>query len=395
MFGAMREHLESQLEEIRAAGLFKGERLIASPQGSRIVLQDGRSVLNLCANNYLGLSGHPELIAAAQAALPRWGYGLSSVRFICGTQTLHKELERRIADFLGAEDAVLYTSCFDANGGLFEALLTERDTVISDELNHASIIDGIRLSRAQRLRYRNNDLADLEAKLRDAAGARFRLIATDGVFSMDGTVANLAGICDLAEKHQALVMVDDSHAVGFLGANGRGTHEHCGVMGRVDILTGTFGKALGGASGGYTAGRKEIIAYLRQRSRPYLFSNSLAPVVAAASLKALELVASRPDLRARLLGHTRRFREGMTKSGFRIKPGEHPIVPVMLGNAHLAARMAERMLAEGVYVIGFSYPVVPKDAARVRVQMSAALEQADVDFALDKFARVGRELGVI
>jgi glycine C-acetyltransferase len=395
MFGAMREHLESQLEEIHAAGLFKGERLIASPQGSRIVLQDGRSVLNLCANNYLGLSGHPELIAAAQAALPRWGYGLSSVRFICGTQTLHKELERRIADFLGAEDAVLYTSCFDANGGLFEALLTERDTVISDELNHASIIDGIRLSRAQRLRYRNNDLADLEAKLRDAAGARFRLIATDGVFSMDGTVANLAGICDLAEKHQALVMVDDSHAVGFLGANGRGTHEHCGVMGRVDILTGTFGKALGGASGGYTAGRKEIIAYLRQRSRPYLFSNSLAPVVAAASLKALELVASRPDLRARLLGHTRRFREGMTQSGFRIKPGEHPIIPVMLGDAHLAARMAERMLAEGVYVIGFSYPVVPKDAARVRVQMSAALEQADVDFALDKFARVGRELGVI
>jgi glycine C-acetyltransferase len=395
MFGDMREHLARQLEEIHAAGLFKDERLIASPQGSRIVLQDGRSVLNLCANNYLGLSGHPELIAAAQAALPRWGYGLSSVRFICGTQTLHKELERRIADFLGAEDAVLYTSCFDANGGLFEALLTERDTVISDELNHASIIDGIRLSRAQRLRYRNNDLADLEAKLRDAAGARFRLIATDGVFSMDGTVANLAGICDLAEKHQALVMVDDSHAVGFLGANGRGTHEHCGVMGRVDILTGTFGKALGGASGGYTAGRKEIVAYLRQRSRPYLFSNSLAPVVAAASLKALELIEARPDLRARLLGHTRRFREGMTQSGFRIKPGEHPIIPVMLGDAHLAARMAERMLAEGVYVIGFSYPVVPKDAARVRVQMSAALEQADVDFALEKFARVGRELGVI
>jgi len=394
MYGTMRDHLARQLEEIRAAGLSKDERLIASPQGAHIVLQDGRTVLNLCANNYLGLSGHPELTAAAQAALARWGYGLSSVRFICGTQTLHKELERRLADFLGTEDAILYSSCFDANGGLFETLLTEEDAVISDELNHASIIDGIRLSKAQRLRYRNNDMADLEARLREAAGVRFRLIATDGVFSMDGTIANLTDICGLAEKHQALVMVDDSHAVGFLGTSGRGTHEYRGVMGRVDILTGTFGKALGGASGGYTAGRKEIIAYLRQRSRPYLFSNTLAPVVAATSLKALELVASRPDLRARLERNTRRFREGMARSGFRITAGEHPIVPVMLGDAHLAARVAERMLAEDVYVVGFSYPVVPKGGARVRVQLSAALDDADVDFALEKFAKVGQELGV-
>ena len=395
MPGTLREHLARQLEEIRTAGLSKDERLIASPQGAHIILQDGRKVLNLCSNNYLGLSGHPDLIAAAQAALTRWGYGLSSVRFICGTQTLHKELERNLADFLGAEDAILYSSCFDANGGLFETLLTEEDAVISDELNHASIIDGIRLSKAQRLRYRNNDMADLEARLREAAGARFRLIATDGVFSMDGTIANLRGICDLAEAHQALVMVDDSHAVGFLGANGRGTHEYRSVMGRVDILTGTFGKALGGASGGYTAGRNEVIAYLRQRSRPYLFSNTLAPVVAATSLKALELVASRPDLRVRLERNTRRFREGMVRTGFRITPGEHPIVPVMLQDAHLAARVAECMLAEDVYVVGFSYPVVPNGAARVRVQMSAALDDADVDFALEKFENVGRELRVL
>ena len=395
MFGPMREQLARQLDEIRAAGLSKEERLIASPQGAHIFLQDGRKVLNLCANNYLGLSGHPDLIAAAQAALHRWGYGLSSVRFICGTQTLHKELERRLADFLGVDDAILYSSCFDANGGLFETLLTEEDAVISDELNHASIIDGIRLSKAQRLRYKNNDMADLEARLRESTGARFRLVATDGVFSMDGTIANLAGICELAERYQALVMVDDSHAVGFLGPNGRGTQEYRGVMGRVDILTGTFGKALGGASGGYTAGRKEIIAYLRQRSRPYLFSNTLAPVVAATSLKALELVDSRPELRARLLRNTARFREGMTRTGFRITAGEHPIIPVMLGDAHLGTRVAEEMLVEDVYVVGFSYPVVPKGAARVRVQMSAALEEADVDFALEKFARVGRRLGVI
>ncbi|HSB78663.1 MAG TPA: glycine C-acetyltransferase [Candidatus Methylomirabilis sp.] len=395
MLDTMREHLARQLEGIRAAGLSKDERLIASPQGAHILLQDGRKVLNLCANNYLGLSGHPALIAAAQAALARWGYGLSSVRFICGTQTLHKELERRVADFLGVDDAILYSSCFDANGGLFETLLTEEDAVISDELNHASIIDGIRLSKAQRSRYKNNNMADLEERLREATAVRFRLVATDGVFSMDGTIANLAGICDLAERHRALVMVDDSHAVGFLGPNGRGTHEYRGVMGRVDILTGTFGKALGGASGGYTAGRQEIIDYLRQRSRPYLFSNSLAPVVAATSLKALELVASRPDLRARLMRNTRNFREGMAREGFRVTSGEHPIVPVMLGDAHLAGRVAERMLAEGVYVVGFSYPVVPKDAARVRVQISAALEDADIEFALERFAKVGRELGVI
>ncbi len=395
MLGTLREHLARQLEEIRTAGLSKDERLIASPQGAHIVLQDGRKVLNLCANNYLGLSGHPELIAAAQAALGRWGYGLSSVRFICGTQTLHKELERRVADFLGVDDAILYSSCFDANGGLFETLLTEEDAVISDELNHASIIDGIRLSKAQRLRYKNNDMTDLEARLRDAASARFRLVATDGVFSMDGVIADLPGICGLAEKYRALVMVDDSHAVGFLGANGRGTHECRGVMGRVDILTGTFGKALGGASGGYTAGRQEIIAFLRQRSRPYLFSNTLAPVVAATSLKALELVVTRPDLREHLRRNTQHFREGMARTGFRITAGEHPIIPVMLGDAHLAAQMAERMLAENVYVVGFSYPVVPKGAARVRVQMSAALDESDVDFALEKFAKVGRELGMI
>jgi glycine C-acetyltransferase len=392
MLGSMQAHLTQQLSEIRSGGLYKAERLIASPQGAHIELADGRKVLNLCANNYLGLSGHPELVAAARAALERWGYGLSSVRFICGTQTLHKELERKVAEFLGVEDAILYSSCFDANGGLFEALLTEQDAVLSDELNHASIIDGIRLCKAQRFRYKNNDMADLEAKLKEAAGARFRLVASDGVFSMDGTIADLKGVCDLAEKHQALVMVDDSHAVGFLGANGRGTHEHCGVMGRVDILTGTFGKALGGASGGYTAGRKEIIEFLRQRSRPYLFSNTLAPVVAATSIKALELVAARPELRRQLERNTRRFRDGLTAGGFRIKPGEHPIVPVMLGDAHLAAQMAERMLAEGVYVIGFSYPVVPKGAARVRIQMSAGLSDADVDFAIEKFAKVGREL---
>jgi len=327
MLGTLREHLARQLDEIRTAGLSKGERLIASPQGAHIVLQDGRKVLNLCANNYLGLSGHPELIVAAQAALERWGYGLSSVRFICGTQTLHKELERRIADFLGVDDAILYSSCFDANGGLFETLLTEEDAVISDELNHASIIDGIRLSKAQRLRYKNNDMADLEARLRDAASARFRLVATDGVFSMDGVIADLPGICDLAEKYRALVMVDDSHAVGFLGANGRGTHEYGGVRGRLDILTGTFGKALGGASGGYSAGRKEIIAYLRQRSRPYLFSNTLAPVVAATTLKALELVASRPELRARLARNTQRFQKGWRGAASGSGPASTPSSP--------------------------------------------------------------------
>ena len=394
MFEAMREHVTAQLDEIRGAGLYKAERLIATPQGAHIALEDGRKALTLCANNYLGLSGHPELAAAARAALDRWGYGLSSVRFICGTQTLHRDLERRLAAFLGTDDAILYSSCFDANGGLFETLLGPEDAVISDALNHASIIDGIRLCKAQRLRYANNDMTDLEARLKEAAGARFKLIATDGVFSMDGVIADLAGICELADRHKALVLVDDSHAVGFLGASGRGTHEHRGVMGRVDILTGTFGKALGGASGGYTAARKEIVELLRQRSRPYLFSNTLAPAIVAASLKALELVDARPDLRDRLRRNTRRFREGMAQAGFRIVPGEHPIVPVMLGDAPLAVRMAERMLEEGVYVVGFSYPVVPKGAARIRVQMSAALDDADVDAALAAFAKVGRELKV-
>jgi len=391
----LESHLKEQLADIRSAGLYKGESAIASPQGAHIVLEDGRKVLNLCANNYLGLSGTPELAAAAREALDRWGFGLSSVRFICGTQTLHKQLEKRVAAFLGTDDAILYTSCFDANGGLFEALLAKEDAIISDTLNHASIIDGVRLCKAQRFRYKNNDLADLEARLKEAAGARFRLIATDGVFSMDGIVADLAGICDLAEKYQALVMVDDSHSTGFMGANGRGTHEHCNVMGRVDILTGTFGKALGGASGGYTAGRKEIIEFLRQRSRPYLFSNALAPNIAAATLKAIEFVETRPELRAQLERNTQRFREGMTKAGFKIRPGIHAIVPVILGEAQAAVRMAERMMEEGIYVVAFSYPVVPKDAARVRIQMSAALTDEDVDFAVSKFEKVGKELGVL
>jgi glycine C-acetyltransferase len=395
MFDSIREDVTRQLDEIRAAGLYKAERAIDSPQGARVTLQDGRRVLNLCSNNYLGLAGHPELVATAKDALDRWGYGLASVRFICGTQTLHQAIERRVAEFLGMDAAVLYASCFDANGGLFETLLGEEDAVLSDALNHASIIDGIRLCKAQRFRYRNNDMTDLESKLREAAGARRRLIATDGVFSMDGTIASLGAICELADRHRAMVMVDDSHAVGVLGAAGRGTPERCGVTGRVDILTGTFGKALGGASGGYTAARREIAELLRQRSRPYLFSNTLAPVVAAASLKALDLVATRPDLRERLGRHTRRFRDGMARAGFRIPPGDHPIVPVLLGDARLAARMAERMLDEGIYVIGFSYPVVPEGAARIRVQLSAALEDADVDVALEAFARVGSDLGVI
>ncbi len=394
MIGKMKAFLEKSLAEIQASGLYKEERILAGPQGAWITLHDGRRLLNLCANNYLGLSGHPEIVAAAKRGLDEWGNGLSSVRFICGTQALHKELERRVSRFLGTEDTILYSSCFDANGGLFEALLSEEDAVISDQLNHASIIDGIRLCKAQRFRYKNSDMGDLEAQLKAAASARFRMIATDGVFSMDGTVANLSGICDRAEKYDALVMVDDSHAVGVLGKSGRGTHEHCGVMGRVDVLTGTFGKALGGASGGYASGRREIIALLRQRSRPYLFSNTLAPGVAAASLKALDLVESSPALVDKLRRNTRYFRERMSQIGFAIAPGEHPIVPVMLGDARLAVRMAARMLEEGVYVIGFSYPVVPRDAARIRIQISAALEIADLDFALDKLAKVGGEMGV-
>jgi glycine C-acetyltransferase len=394
MLGKMKAFLEKTLEEIRASGLYKEERILAGPQGAWIMLQDGRKLLNLCANNYLGLSGHPEIVAAAKRGLDEWGNGLSSVRFICGTQALHKELERRVSRFLGTEDTILYSSCFDANGGLFEALLSEEDAVISDQLNHASIIDGIRLCKAQRFRFKNSDMGDLEGQLRAAASARFRMIATDGVFSMDGTVANLSGICDLAEKYDALMMIDDSHAVGVLGKSGRGTHEHCGVMGRVDLLTGTFGKALGGASGGYASGRREIVALLRQRSRPYLFSNTLAPGVAAASLKALDLVESSTALVDKLRRNTRHFRARMAQIGFAIAPGEHPIVPIMLGDARLAVRMAARMLEEGVYVIGFSYPVVPRDAARIRIQVSAALEIADLDFALDKLAKVGAELGV-
>ena len=389
MLGKMKVFLDKTLAEIQASGLYKEERILAGPQGAWITLHDGRKLLNLCANNYLGLSGHPEIVAAAKRGLDEWGNGLSSVRFICGTQALHKELERRVSRFLGTEDTILYSSCFDANGGLFEALLSEEDAVISDQLNHASIIDGIRLCKAQRFRFKTSDMGDLEAQLKAAASARFRMIATDGVFSMDGTVANLSGICERAEKYDALVMVDDSHAVGVLGKTGRGTHEHCGVMGRVDVLTGTFGKALGGASGGYASGRREIVALLRQRSRPYLFSNTLAPAVAAASLKALDLVESSTALVDKLRCNTRHFRERMAQIGFAIAPGEHPIVPVMLGDARLAARMAARMLEEGVYVIGFSYPVVPRDAARIRIQVSAALEIADLDFALDKLAKVG------
>jgi len=350
-------------------------------------------VLNLCANNYLGLAQHPEVRQAAATGLEQWGYGLASVRFICGTQAAHKELERKLSEFLGTDDTILYSSCFDANGGLFETLFGAEDAIISDELNHASIIDGIRLCKAQRYRYRNSDMNELEARLKEAAGARFRLVVTDGVFSMDGYIAKLAAICDLADKYDALVMVDDSHAVGFMGKRGRGTHEHCGVMGRVDILTGTMGKALGGASGGYTSGRREIIDYLRQRSRPYLFSNTLAPAIVAGTLKALELMTRSTELRDRLENNTRFFREGMARAGFSLLPGEHPIVPIMFGEAALAANFAERMLAKGVYVIAFSYPVVPQGKARIRTQLSAAHTREDLTFAIEKFAEVKRELG--
>lgn len=394
MFGAMQRHLTDQLAQIRANGLYKAERVITTPQNAHIRVGAGPSVLNLCANNYLGLAQHPAVIAAARQALDQWGYGLASVRFICGTQALHKQLEEKLSEFLGTEDTILYSSCFDANGGLFETLLGSEDAVISDELNHASIIDGVRLCKAARYRYRNNDMADLEAKLCEAAGARFRLIATDGVFSMDGTIANLPEICDLADKHDALVMVDDSHAVGFLGPCGRGTPEYHGVTGRVDILTGTLGKALGGASGGYTSGRREVIELLRQRSRPYLFSNTLAPPMVAASIRALELLSESTELRDRLEENTRWFREGMSRSGFQILPGTHPIVPILLGDAALAARTAEAMLAEGVYVIGFSYPVVPQGKARIRTQISAAHTRNDLEFAMRAFARVREELGL-
>jgi len=394
MFGPIKLHLAQQLAEIRQAGTYKNERLIVTPQGATIRVADGKPVLNMCANNYLGLAQHPAVAAAAKEAIDRWGYGLASVRFICGTQGVHKQLEAKLTEFLGTEDAILYSSCFDANGGLFETLLGPEDAIISDELNHASIIDGIRLCKAQRLRYLNSNMADLEAKLKEAANARFKLIATDGVFSMDGYIANLAGICDLAEKYRALVMVDDSHAVGFMGKHGRGTPEHCGVMGRIDILTGTMGKALGGASGGYTSGRREIIELLRQRSRPYLFSNTLAPSIAGASLKVLELLSASTELRDKLEANTKFFRDGMAKLGFTILPGTHPIVPVMLGDAALATKFADAMLAKGVYVIGFSYPVVPKGKARLRTQISAAHSQADLEFAIRAFAEVKKELGL-
>jgi len=394
MFGAMRAHLIDEIRQIRQSGLFKGERIITSPQRARVGVLEHEPVLNMCANNYLGLADHPQVIAAAHEALDRWGYGMASVRFICGTQQIHKQLEEKISRFLGTEETILYSSCFDANTGLFETLLGSEDAILSDELNHASIIDGVRLCKARRLRYRNNDMADLEAKLREAADARFRMIATDGVFSMDGIVANLAGICDLADRYDALVMVDDSHAVGFMGEGGRGTPEYHHVLGRVDIITGTLGKALGGASGGYTSGRKEIVDLLRQRSRPYLFSNTMAPPIVAASIAALDLLSTSGELRQRLQQNTRLFREGMTQRGFAIVPGEHPIVPIMLGEAALAAKMAEAMLKRGIYVVGFSYPVVPQGKARIRVQVSAAHTPEDLQFAMEAFYAVKMELGI-
>ncbi|MBL7978110.1 MAG: glycine C-acetyltransferase [Bacteroidetes Order II. Incertae sedis bacterium] len=388
------EHLRKNLAEIDDAGLFKRERVITSPQNNRITTADGREVLNMCANNYLGLANHPEVVSAARESFDAHGYGMASVRFICGTQDIHKTLENRLSQFLGTEDTILYSSCFDANGGLFETLLGEEDAIISDALNHASIIDGIRLCKAQRFRYENNRMDDLETKLKEASQARFKLIATDGVFSMDGIVANLAAICDLADQYNALVMVDDSHAVGFMGKMGRGTHEHCGVMDRVDVITGTLGKALGGASGGYTSGRKEIVEILRQRSRPYLFSNTLAPAITTASLKVLDLLEASTELRDRLENNTRYFRQGLEKIGLNIIPGVHPIVPVMLGDAALSQRVANRMLEKGVYVIGFFFPVVPRGSARIRTQVSAAHTHEDLDLALAAFAEVKAEFGL-
>ena len=384
--------MNQELQSIKDNGLYKAERVITSPQSSNITVQDGQEVLNLCANNYLGLANHPEIVEAARSSLDAWGYGLASVRFICGTQAIHKQLEDRLSEFLGMEDTILYASCFDANGGLFETLLGPEDAVISDALNHASIIDGIRLCKARRFRYQNNDMQDLEDKLQQASDARFRMIATDGVFSMDGYIADLQTICDLAEKYDALVMVDDSHAVGFMGEHGSGTHEYTGVLDRVDIITGTLGKALGGASGGYTSARKEIVEVLRQRSRPYLFSNTVAPSIVSASIKTLDLIGRSTDLRERLWENTRFFREEMDKLGFELLPGEHPIVPIMIGDAIMAQKMAARLLEKGIYVISFSYPVVPKGAARIRTQMSAAHSLDDLRFAIDKFHEVKKEL---
>ena len=389
------DFLEAGTADLRQEGLFKEERVISSPQGAAIAVADGAEVINLCANNYLGLANHPAVVAAATEALQTYGFGMSSVRFICGTQTVHRELEDRLSSFLGTEDTILYSSCFDANTGLFETLLSDEDAVISDELNHASIIDGIRLCKARRYRYGNGDMSDLELRLKESQDARFRLIATDGVFSMDGSYANLPGICDLADRYDALVMVDDSHAVGFVGEEGRGTHEYHQVMDRVDIITGTLGKALGGASGGYTSGRKEIIGWLRQRSRPYLFSNTLAPVIAATSIVVLDLLEEGRELRDRLAENSSQFRRGAEDLGFSLLGDEHPIIPVMLGDARLANEMADRLLAEGIYVIGFSYPVVPKGEARIRTQMSAAHSGAQIEQALEAFGKVGRELGVI
>ena len=392
MLAAFEKQLSQTLEEIKSQGLFKTERVITSPQEAHISITGGKSVLNMCANNYLGLADHPALIAAAKEALDTRGFGMASVRFICGTQDIHKELEGALTKFLGTEETILYPSCFDANGGLFETLLTDKDAVISDELNHASIIDGIRLCKAQRFRYKHNDVADLEAQLRAAQDARFRLIATDGCFSMDGTIANLAPICDLAEKYNALTMIDDAHATGFLGKTGRGTHEYRGVMGRIDIITGTLGKALGGASGGFTSGRKEIVDLLRQRSRPYLFSNTIAPPVVAASLKALELLSASTELRDKLEQNTKFFRAALTERGLTIKSGVHPIVPIMIGDAAKSQKFAARMLEKGVYVIGFFYPVVPHGTARVRTQVSAAHSREDLEFAVKGFAEVNEEL---
>lgn len=390
-------HLENQLKDIEAAGLYKREREIQGPQGSHIQVNN-QEVLNFCANNYLGLSSHPDLIKSAHEGLDQFGYGLSSVRFICGTQTIHRELERAVAKFLGLDDSILFSSCFDANGGVFEALLGAEDAVISDELNHASIIDGIRLCKAQRYRYKHRDLTDLEARLKEAKAQRFRLVVTDGAFSMDGTIAPLKDICDLAEKYDAMVMVDDSHSSGFMGPNGRGTHEHHGVMGRVHIITSTLGKALGGSAGGFVAARQPIVDMLRQRARPYLFSNTLTPPVVKASIRALQLVSDTKiggELRARLWSNTKRFREAMTTNGFTIKPGEHPVVPVMLGDAQLSQDFAKALMQEGIYVVGFFFPVVPKGQARIRVQLSAAHSEGDVNRAIEAFAKVGKKLGVL
>ena len=394
MFKIEKSYLNGLLNQIEAEGLFKKERIITSPQRANIDVLGGKTVLNMCANNYLGLANNPEIIKAAKESYDKWGYGLSSVRFICGTQEIHKELEEKISDFLGTEETILYTSCFDANGGLFETILSEEDSVISDELNHASIIDGIRLCKAKRLRYKNSDMNELEEKLKEAQSSRFRLIATDGVFSMDGSIAELKDICDLADKYNAMVMIDDSHAVGFMGKHGKGTHEYRDVMGRIDIITGTLGKALGGASGGYTSGRKEIIDMLRQRSRPYLFSNTVAPSIISASLKVLEILNESTHLRDRLEENTIYFREGIAKAGLNIKKGVHPIVPVMIGDAALSQKMASRMLEKGVYVIGFFFPVVPKGTARIRVQISAAHSREDLDFAINAFKEVKEEFGI-